>query len=110
MNVSNSMTPAERRLRASAAGLTRWANETDRAGAIRPLREGFIRKLEREIDPDGSLPPDELAKRVELARRAHLAKASLAAAVARRKRAAAQVTGVSPAGTLPADEPNDPES
>lgn len=88
MTAYDSMSSAERRLRARAAGLTRWANEPDRAGAMQPLRDGFQRKLERQIDPDGVLPPDELAKRVELARRAHLAKASLAAAKARRERAA----------------------
>lgn len=87
-----SMTPAERRLQQSAASLTRWAAEPDRAAAMAPLRDGFLRKLADRIDPDRRLPPEELARRVEMARRAHLANAARLAVKARRERAAARKT------------------
>lgn len=81
---------AERRLRAQAAALTRWAREPDRAESTQGWRDGFTRKLEREIDPDGLLPPPELAVRVEAARRAHLVNAARLSVKARRERAEAK--------------------
>lgn len=86
MSVYESMTPAERALRASTASLTHWSQVEDRCAATAPLRDGFRRKLEQQVDPDGVLPPDERAKRVEMARRAHLANASRLAAKARREK------------------------
>jgi hypothetical protein len=81
---------AERQLHARAASLANWARVPDRAAAMAPLRDGFRRKLEREIDPDGVLDPVELARRVDMARRAHLANASrIAAKKARERREAA---------------------
>lgn len=86
-------TPTERRLQAQAASLTYWSQVRDRSAAMKPLRDGFLRKLEQQVDPDGTLDPVERAKRVEMARRAHLANASRLAAKAareRRERAAAK--------------------
>ena len=85
--------PAERRLQAQAASLTYWSQVRDRSAAMKPLRDGFIRKLEQQVDPDGVLDPQERARRVDMGRRAHLANASRIAAKAareRRERAAAQ--------------------
>jgi hypothetical protein len=82
--------PTERRLRAHAAAHTRWAKTDDRRAALAPARKGLRAKFEREVDPDGVLPPDELARRADSAEKAYylrLAAAGLAAR--RRKRGAA---------------------
>lgn len=76
----------ERRLHAQQASLTYWAAVPDRPAAMKPLRDGFTRKLEREIDPDGRLSPQELATRVEMARAAHMARMTRLAAKARREK------------------------
>lgn len=46
-------------------------------------------KFEREVDPDGILPPDERARRADHKRRAYFLKLSLKSAKARRARAVA---------------------
>lgn len=79
---------AERSLHAQAASLTYWSRVPNRTAATQPLRDGFVRKLELQVDPDGVLEPQERARRVEMARRAHLANASRLAAKARREKAA----------------------
>lgn len=88
MSAGESMTPAERSLRASAASLTYWSQVPDRELAMKPLRDGFRRKLEQQVDPDGVLAPEERARRAEFARRAHLANASRLGVKSRRERAA----------------------
>ena len=47
------------------------------APATRPAREAFLKRFEREVDPDNKLSPDERRRRAEHAKRAymlHLAK------------------------------------
>jgi len=82
----------ERSLHAQAASLLHWSQVEDRTEATQAWRDGFTRKLEREIDPDGLLAPQELAKRVEMKRRAHMANMTRLAAKARRERAEAKRT------------------
>lgn len=79
----------ERFLHAQQASLTYWSQVEDRAARMQPLRDGFTRKLEQEIDPDGQLAPDELARRVEMRRKAHMAAMTRKSIAARRKRAEA---------------------
>ena len=50
-----------------------------------PAREAFLSKFEREVDPDGLLPPEERRRRAEHARKAHMARISRLSAIARRK-------------------------
>jgi hypothetical protein len=85
-----SESPLERSLHAQQASLTNWSRVEDRAAAMQPLRDGFTRKLEREIDPEGRLSSRELERRVEMARKAHMAKMTRLAVKARRERAAAK--------------------
>lgn len=75
---------AERRLAAQIAANTRWSREDPAANAERG-QAGLVARLAREVDPDGTLPPAERARRVECARRAHMAKLSLASAQSRRR-------------------------
>ena len=65
----------------------RWGRCEDRAKATEPARRGLRAKFEREADPDGTLPPDELEYRVEQLMKAHMLRMSLAAAKARKAKA-----------------------
>lgn len=48
-------------------------------------RRAFLAGFERQVDPDGSLLPEELRVRAEAARKAHFAGLALRSAVARAK-------------------------
>jgi hypothetical protein len=86
-----SLTPTQRRLRAAAAAHTRWAKECDRAAATKPARDGLLARFEREVDPEGVLPPEVRQQRAEQLRRAHMQRLTVASIKARaaRKRGAA---------------------
>jgi len=49
-----------------------WARTSDRSARTRPAREAFLKRFEREVDPEGELPPDERRRRAEHALRAHM--------------------------------------
>jgi hypothetical protein len=49
-----------------------WSRTTDRSARTRPARQAFLRRFEREVDPDGNLPPDERHRRAEHAKRAYM--------------------------------------
>lgn len=53
-------------------------------------RRAFLGRFEREVDPDGTLPPDERERRAAHARRAHMLALSLKSAKARRERKGAR--------------------
>jgi hypothetical protein len=69
---------------AKIAAHTRWSREADRSAATAPARAGLEARFERQVDPDGVLPPDELARRAQSARRAHFQALALKSAQARR--------------------------
>lgn len=73
---------------ARIAASERWGRTADRVSATAPARAGVRAKYAREIDPDGTLPPAELERRVGLLVQAHMLRMSLAAKNARRQRAA----------------------
>jgi hypothetical protein len=81
-----SESPTERRLHASVAALTGWAMERNKTARTQQWRDGFRRKLEQQVDPDGTLSPQERAEAAERLRLAHLKKASMAASAAARRR------------------------
>ena len=62
-----------------------WARTPDRAARTAPGRRAFLERFEREVDPDGTLPPAERAKRAESARKAYFARLALKSAQSRRK-------------------------
>lgn len=90
MAKSTSLTPEERAMRARIAADTRWAIEPDRSKATSPARAGMRRKFELQVDPDGTMPPAEVERRVNSLMRAHMTRMSLAAAKARRAKKAAR--------------------
>jgi hypothetical protein len=49
-----------------------WARTADRSARTRPARQAFLKRFEREVDPDGKLPPDERARRANHALRAYM--------------------------------------
>ena len=57
---------------ARIAALNRWAHEDDPAAATSPARQGFLARFERQVDPDGTLHPDERERRARRAMRAHM--------------------------------------
>ncbi len=80
------VTPEERRLIASLAAHTQWANCTDRTARTAKARQAAEDRFERQVDPDGVLDPDERLRRAESARKAYFAKLALQGLKARRKR------------------------
>jgi hypothetical protein len=49
-----------------------WARTVDRTARTRPARQAFLAKFEKEVDPDGKLPPEERARRANHALRAYM--------------------------------------
>lgn len=49
-----------------------WSRTADRSARTRPAREAFLRRFEREVDPDGTLPREERLRRAEHAKRAYM--------------------------------------
>ncbi len=49
-----------------------WSRTRDRSARTKPARDAFLRRFEREIDPDNTLPPDERRRRAQHALRAHM--------------------------------------
>ena len=66
-------------------GLTAWAHN-DAETMTGAAHRGFRAKFEREVDPDGTLPPAERAARGERARRAYMLQLAAKSAAARRKK------------------------
>lgn len=63
-----------------------WARTQDRAARTRPAREAFLKRFEREVDPDGALQPEERRQRAEHAKRAYMLQLAKRSAAARKNR------------------------
>jgi hypothetical protein len=61
-----------------------WSRTIDRSARTRPAREAFLRRFEREVDPDGTLSPDERHRRAEHAKRAYMLQLAKRAILTRR--------------------------
>jgi hypothetical protein len=61
-----------------------WSRTTDRSARTRPAREAFLRRFEQEVDPGGTLPPDERHRRAEHAKRAYMLRLAKRAVAARK--------------------------
>lgn len=80
------MDPTERSMRARLAAHTRWSKTEDPTAATAPARDKFDKRFEREVDPEGVLPPDERQRRAEHARKAYFIALALKSAQARRRK------------------------
>ena len=79
-----SLSPAQRALRARAAAhaLHAQGGTSTKAGTA-----AFLARFERQVDPDGVLPPEERARRADHARRSYMAGLALKASRARSAKA-----------------------
>lgn len=83
-----SLTPEQRVLRAQIAAHVQWSKTEDPAEHTAPARKAFLDRFEREVDPDGALPPEERARRASHARQAYFKRLALKSARARAARKA----------------------
>jgi len=77
--------PEDRAMIARIASHSSWAKTHDRTARTAPARAAFLDRFERQVDPDGKLPPEERAQRADSARRAYFARLALKSARARRR-------------------------
>ncbi|MCR6494234.1 hypothetical protein [Cellulomonas sp. P24] len=77
---------SNRSLAASIAANESWSNTADRSARTAPARAALMARFEREVDPDGTLPPTERARRAEHKRKAYFGRLALKSAKARRAR------------------------
>jgi hypothetical protein len=82
---NNPLTPTERSLRAQIAAHESWAQTDDRSARTANARKAMLDKFERQVDPEGILPPAERAVRAEHARKAHFKRLALKSAQVRRR-------------------------
>jgi hypothetical protein len=83
---SSTLTPSERVMRARLASHESWARTSDRTARTAPGTKALMTSFERQVDPNGELPPAELARRAEAAKKAHFTRMALKSATARRAR------------------------
>lgn len=76
---------AERTLIARIAANESWAHTANRSARTANARAALMRKFETEVDPTGTLPPAERARRAEHLRKAYFARLALKSAQSRRK-------------------------
>jgi hypothetical protein len=91
VSVFESMTPAERSLRARAAAHQGWANTKDRKARARPGAEAARRRFEAIVDPDGAMSEADRMKAAESAYRAWMADNARKSVKARKPKAAQRV-------------------
>jgi hypothetical protein len=72
MAASTSLTPEQRKLRASIAAHESWARTEDRTARSQHGRDAFRRSFNDKVDPEHKLKPAERAKRAENAYKAHM--------------------------------------
>jgi hypothetical protein len=78
------MTPGERTLRARMAAYVLHSRYDSRE-LTAPARRAFNDRFEKEVDPDGTLPPAERQRRAEAAKKAYFTRLALNSAQARRQ-------------------------
>lgn len=76
----------ETRLRLQAAVHESWARTQDRPARTHNARMAAWDRFERQVDPEGTLPPALRAKMAENARTAHFKRMALRSVESRRRR------------------------
>ena len=82
----NRLTPSQRSQQAKIAADRSWAYTVIPAERTNAARSVFLGRFEREVDPDGVLPPGERARRAHYARRAYFRGLGLRSSLARQAR------------------------
>ena len=83
---ARNMSPEQRRLRAQIAANTRWSKYMAREDQAAAARSAIFARLEREVDPEGLLPPDQRAALARSAARRMSARMNAAKARKRTRR------------------------
>ena len=83
----DSLTPAQKALRARIASHASWANTADPSARTSAGRSAFLERFEREVDPEGVLPEAERKRRAEHKRKQYFAQLAFKSARARRRKA-----------------------
>jgi hypothetical protein len=86
------LTSTERKLRARTAAYALHAQGGTNTG---PATAASVARFERQVDPDGVLPPKERARRAAWARKSYMTALSLKAHRARNKKTATAVSETS---------------
>jgi hypothetical protein len=102
------LSPGERRLRAQLAAHAMHATHDSRQTSA-PGRAAFLARFEAEVDPEGTLAPEERARRAEHARKAHYTRLAFESAKARRAKRAAKAAEAA-ADPTPAPAPEGGEA
>jgi hypothetical protein len=85
--VPTSLTPQQRRIRASIAANARWSRENPAANAARG-QAGLLAKFDREArEAEPGLTEAEYARRAQSAHQAHMKRLALASSKARSRKA-----------------------
>lgn len=79
------LTPEQRTLRARMAARTRWSKESP-DHQLPKARAAADARFERQVDPDGTLSPEERKRRAEQARQAFYLNLAYKSSVARANR------------------------
>lgn len=79
-----SRNPEDRALIARIAASELWAKCPDRAAHTAPGRKAALDRFEKQVDPEGKLPPEERAIRAAHAKKAFYTRMALKSAQARR--------------------------
>lgn len=98
------MSAAERSLMGRIAAHESWARTPDRTARTAKARAALMASFEKQVDPDGTLSPQEGARRAEHARKAYFARLALKSAQARRNARAAAAPPGPPTGGRPGPE------
>ena len=75
-------------LHGRAAAHKKWASVADPAAETAAARKAFLDRFDRQVDPDGTLPLAERARRAAHARKAYFLTLAAKSAAARSRRAA----------------------
>ena len=78
------LSPEQRSSRARMGGYAVHARYDSRK-LTKPARAAALARFERQVDPDGSLPPEELLRRAEAAKKAYFTGLGLKSGKARRE-------------------------
>lgn len=77
-------TPAELSLIGRMASNESWARTVDRTARTEKAREAILVKFENQIDPGGTMPPEERRRRAISMRTAHMQRLAVKSVRARR--------------------------
>lgn len=68
------LTAEQRSERARLAARARWSRTRNRSAELAKARAAFMARFERDVDPNGEMPPEARAKAAESARSAYFAR------------------------------------